>query len=188
MFFLDQAWLVPLVPAVSFVIILLFGRRLPRKGSEVGIAAVGFSFLWSCAALAQWVNHIEDVDSKGAVGILGALGKSVGHVTAEGTPVPPVVHHYTWFQNAGFKLGVGIQIDGLAVMMMFVVTLISLLVHVFSTEYLHGDRRFTSTGAIVKVCVPAVPRAISERRSSHKTGPQRAGDPGRRGDGQAGKR
>ena len=143
MFFLDQAWLVPLVPAVSFVIILLFGRRLPRKGSEVGIAAVGFSFLWSCAALAQWVNHIEDVDSKGAVGILGALGKSVGHVTAEGTPVPPVVHHYTWFQNAGFKLGVGIQIDGLAVMMMFVVTLISLVVHIYSLEYMRGDRRFT---------------------------------------------
>jgi NADH-quinone oxidoreductase subunit L len=29
------------------------------------------------------------------------------------------------------------------VMMMFVVTLISLLVHVYSTEYMHGDRRFT---------------------------------------------
>src|SRR6185369_2130830 len=33
--------------------------------------------------------------------------------------------------------------DGLAVMMMFVVTLISLLVHVYSLEYMRGDRRYT---------------------------------------------
>ena len=45
--FLDHAWLVPLIPAVSFVVILLFGRRMPRQGSEVGIAAIGASFLLS---------------------------------------------------------------------------------------------------------------------------------------------
>ena len=28
-------------------------------------------------------------------------------------------------------------------MMLFVVTLISLLVHVYSTSYMHGDRRYT---------------------------------------------
>ena len=55
----------------------------------------------------------------------------------------PIVHHFTWFQNAGIKLGAGIQIDGLAVMMMFVVTTISLLVHVYSTEYMRNDRRYT---------------------------------------------
>ena len=55
----------------------------------------------------------------------------------------PVIHQYTWFQNAGVKLTVGTQIDGLAVMMMFVVTLISLLVHVYSLEYMRGDRRYT---------------------------------------------
>ena len=53
------------------------------------------------------------------------------------------MHHVTWFQNAGVKLTVGTQIDGLAVMMLFVVTLISLLVHVYSLEYMHGDRRYT---------------------------------------------
>ena len=35
------------------------------------------------------------------------------------------------------------QIDGLAVIVMFVVTLVSLLVHVYSLEYMRGDRRFT---------------------------------------------
>ena len=54
-----------------------------------------------------------------------------------------MLHHVTWFQNGGVRLTAGIQIDGLAVMMMFVVTLISLLVHVYSLEYMRGDRRFT---------------------------------------------
>jgi NADH-quinone oxidoreductase subunit L len=35
------------------------------------------------------------------------------------------------------------MVDGLVVMMLVVVTLISLLVHVFSTDYVAGDRRYT---------------------------------------------
>ena len=54
-----------------------------------------------------------------------------------------MTHSLTWFQNGAFKLTAGIQIDGLAVMMMFVVTLISFLVHIYSVEYMRGDRRFT---------------------------------------------
>ena len=38
---LDNVWLIPFLPAVSFVVILLFGKRLPRQGDEVGILAVG---------------------------------------------------------------------------------------------------------------------------------------------------
>ena len=36
---LRNAWLIPLLPALSFVGILFFGKRLPRGGSELGIAA-----------------------------------------------------------------------------------------------------------------------------------------------------
>ena len=35
------------------------------------------------------------------------------------------------------------HLDGLAAMMLFVVGFISLLVHIYSTEYLKGDRRYT---------------------------------------------
>ena len=59
-FFLDKAWLIPLIPALSFVVILLFGKRLPKKGSEVGIFAVGASFVLACGALVQWINAIQD--------------------------------------------------------------------------------------------------------------------------------
>ncbi len=146
MWFLDHAWLVPLIPAVSFVVILFFGKRLPKHGSEVGVFAVGASFVLSLGALVQWINHVNDVEDKhGAGAALGALGRSVGRLTAEHevVAVGPITHSTTWFESGGIKLTAGIQIDGLAVMMMFVVTLISFLVHVYSTEYMRGDRRYT---------------------------------------------
>ncbi|MDQ1481769.1 MAG: NADH-quinone oxidoreductase subunit, partial [Actinomycetota bacterium] len=144
MFFLDHAWLVPLIPAVSFVVILFFGKRFPRQGAEVGIAAVGASFVLACGALYQWIDLVRHSDSAHG-GAIGAIGRSVGRLGAEGSAahVAPVVHHLTWFENGGVKLTVGIQIDGLAAIVMFVVTLVSLLVHVYSVEYMRNDRRFT---------------------------------------------
>ena len=146
MFFLDHAWLVPLIPAVSFAVILFFGKRMPRGGAEVGVVAVGASFVLACGTLIQWIDRVSNADDSHGVGAaIGALGRSVGRLGAEGSAaqVMPVVHHLTWFENAGVKLRVGIQIDGLASIVMFVVTLVSLLVHVYSLEYMRGDRRFT---------------------------------------------
>ena len=36
---LNYGWIIPAVPAVSFILILLFGKHFPKKGSEIGIAA-----------------------------------------------------------------------------------------------------------------------------------------------------
>jgi len=145
-FFLDHAWLVPLVPAVSFVVILFVGKRLPRQGAELGVLSVGVSFVLACGALVQWVQRVDDAEGgDGAGHALAAFGRSIGRIGAEehAAFVDPVRHHVTWWQSGGIELGAGIQIDGLAVMMMFVVTAISLLVHVYSVEYMRGDRRFT---------------------------------------------
>ena len=31
--FLDNAWLIPVIPAIAFALIILIGKRLPMKGS-----------------------------------------------------------------------------------------------------------------------------------------------------------
>ncbi|GIT46624.1 MAG: hypothetical protein Ct9H300mP12_12090 [Acidimicrobiales bacterium] len=53
---------------------------------------------------------------------------------------PPLAVHRTatWFQTNGVEFTVGTLVDGPAVMMFLVVTLVSLLVHVYSTDYVHG--------------------------------------------------
>ena len=147
MIFLHHAWLVPLIPAVSFVLILLFGKKFPRKGSEIGIFMVGVSFVLSVRRAGAVDQHVGD--DEGGGGALGALGRSISRAGEGSTAgsehhVLPILNlPTTWFDFGGPKLTAGIQIDGLAVMMMFVVTLISLLVHIYSTEYMRGDRRYT---------------------------------------------
>ena len=56
---------------------------------------------------------------------------------------PPVIREMKWLQSGGVNFNVGTMVDGLSTVMLVVVTLISLLVHVFSTDYVAGDRRYT---------------------------------------------
>jgi NADH-quinone oxidoreductase subunit L len=154
---LNYGWIIPAIPAASFVLILLFGKRLPRKGSELGILAVGASFVLSCVAVAQWIQRVDDATGGKESG-LRALGRGV--FSAEGghgeAVVTPIVHHLTWWQNGSIEFGVGIRMDGLAVMMCFVVAIISLLVHVYSTAYMHGDVRYTHYYAMLSLFTAAM--------------------------------
>jgi NADH-quinone oxidoreductase subunit L len=58
-------------------------------------------------------------------------------------PVEPVVTTITWFENGDITFEAGTITDGLSVMMLVTVAFISLLVHIYSTEYLRGDVRYT---------------------------------------------
>ena len=157
---LDHAWLVPAIPAVSFVAILLVGKRLPFKGAELGVAAVGIAFVLSVVAAVGWIDRVEN--ATGEEHGVGALTQNVlvasttdsggdghdleapsGDDDHEVTSVEPVVRSTTWWQNGATEFSVGTHVDGLSTMMMFVVTLISLLVHVYSVSYMRGDVRFT---------------------------------------------
>jgi NADH-quinone oxidoreductase subunit L len=155
---LNYGWIIPVIPALSFFLILFFGKRMPRKGSEIGIFAVGSAFVLSCVAVYQWIDRVETATG-GKEGGLRALGRGV--FGAEGghsgeAVVTPVLHHITWWQNGGVEFGVGIRMDGLAVMMLFVVTLISLLVHIYSTAYMHDDVRFTTYYAMLSLFTAAM--------------------------------
>jgi NADH-quinone oxidoreductase subunit L len=110
-------FLIPLVPAVSWVVTLLVGKRLGERCAYIGIGAVAASWVMAAITAYQWIDEREIVRES-----------------------------VTWF-DAGGALGgevrVGTHVDGLAVMMLVVVTTVSLLVHVYSLEYLRDDRRFT---------------------------------------------
>jgi NADH-quinone oxidoreductase subunit L len=165
---LAHVWVIPALMATSFALILLFGRRLPEKAtSGIGILAIGICFVLSLIAAVQWIQRVDNppkVPRSAAVAANTQPGegqkqlhsiaptttgsanpRATGEAasTEEEQPVGPVVERITWFQTGGVRFELGTIADGLSVMMLVTVTLISLLVHVFSTEYLHGDRRFT---------------------------------------------
>jgi NADH-quinone oxidoreductase subunit L len=165
---LDYAWLIPVLPAVSFFLILFFGKRMPRKGSEIGIAAVGLAFVLAVVTQFAWYDHVDNPpEAEGARSAVVASGESAQAETVaaadaaergvaraeegealdeaenEAETVEPVTKSVTWFENGGVDIEVGMLLDGPAVMMLLVVTVVSLLVHVYSTDYVAGDRRYT---------------------------------------------
>jgi NADH-quinone oxidoreductase subunit L len=127
--FLENAWLIPLIPGVAFAVILLFGKRLPLKGAEVGIASMAAATVLAGGAAYQWIQRTDSA--------------------AEEAFVPPVIRSWTWWQSGGVEFGIGQYVDGLATMLLLLVAFISLLVQIYSVEYLRGDRRFTHYFAII---------------------------------------
>ncbi|MHB1138597.1 MAG: NADH-quinone oxidoreductase subunit 5 family protein [Microthrixaceae bacterium] len=202
MWFFTHVWIIPALMALSFVLILFFGKRMPKKGAEIGVVFVGIAFVLSLITAGNWISWTNDNpeshgDAAAAEGVaLANVDPSCSNVAAEATaagehaedgsaghategteehgapaalappvgesasgapassaaaedgghhspPTRPVVSCAKWFENGDQSISIGTLIDGQSVLMLVVVTLISLLVHIFSTDYVHGDRRYT---------------------------------------------
>src|SRR5829696_709606 len=91
------------------------------------------------------VRHEEAAEAESGTEDEGATQEEAA-AEAEGEhegSAGPVVTEWTWFTWGQTDFYVGTHLDGLAAMMLFVVAVVSLLVHIYSTEYLRDDRRFT---------------------------------------------
>ncbi len=176
----ENVWLIPALPAVSFLLILSFGKRLPFKGAEIGITAVGAAFVLAILTTFTWIGDVEAGETAGAgakhsaehgdehgedghehgddgtheegLVIDGSAATLTGGTVAtlgaveEGEYEPrgaAVVTDVAWFESGLNVFRIGTQVDGQAVMLLFVVTFISTLVHIYSTDYVGGDRRYT---------------------------------------------
>ncbi len=148
--FLEHAWLIALVPAVAFAVIILFGKRLPMRGSEVGIASMVASLVLAVGTTWQWIQRVDEAGGHGgeagsiARGMAGFARGVFPRAAEGGEPyAEPVIRQWVWWQSGGAEFGLGQHIDGLAVVMLLLVTFISTLVQIYSLEYVRGDRRYT---------------------------------------------
>jgi NADH-quinone oxidoreductase subunit L len=154
--FLENAWLIPVIPGAAFFLIILVGKRLPMQGSELGLASMAAAVVLSVGAAYQWIQRTDSVaegeeHAGGLLQTIGGFGRSIaasarfaaqegGHAEPY---VEPVIRKWTWWQSGGVEFGLGQHIDGLAVMALLLVAFISLLVQIYSLEYVRGDRRYT---------------------------------------------
>jgi NADH-quinone oxidoreductase subunit L len=149
--FLEHAWLIALIPAVAFALIIGFGKKMPMHGAEIGIASMVTSLVLAVGATYQWIQRFGGAEggheeASGATKALFGFLRSAaedgegGHVAEY---VAPVVKQWVWWQSGGVEFGLGQHIDGLAIMLLLLVTFISTLVQIYSLEYVRGDRRFT---------------------------------------------
>ena len=212
--FLENACIIPLIPAASFFLILLFGKRLPERAPRSASpprrpASRGAGHQRPVARPRQRrrartkrsARRGEEAARRGRRrhrrGRQREAGRGRGRPKAarRGVRVEPITESWTWWSSGGIEFTVGMLLDGPAVMMLFVVTLISLLVHVYSTDYVHGDRRYTHYFAFLSLftasmlglvmarapssCSPAGSSSACARSRSSGTGGRRSRTPTR---------
>lgn len=113
-FALEHAWLIPLLPAISFVIIGMVTRSYGKLSAAIAISMSTISFLL-------------------AVGV--TLAVLAGNITVDA----PFVQKLSWFHIGSVNISMGVLIDPLTAMMLMVVTTVSLLVQIYSCGYMEGD-------------------------------------------------
>ena len=64
--FLENAWLIPVIPGAAFFVIILFGKRLPMQGSEVGLASMAGALVLSIGTAVQWMQRTDSVEEEHA--------------------------------------------------------------------------------------------------------------------------
>ena len=125
-FFLEQIWLVPLLPVLGAMIQLFVGKRLTNNQvSRVSVGLPGLSFLW-------------------AVGCFFGLLGQPDHIFQKVL--------YTWLPAGPFRLtdgtlgnlsvDVGFHLDPLSAVMMLVVTGVGFLIHVYSIGYMAHEEGY----------------------------------------------
>ncbi|HSV41991.1 MAG TPA: proton-conducting transporter membrane subunit, partial [Methanomassiliicoccales archaeon] len=139
------AWIIPILPLISFVIVGFLGKKLPGRGGPIAVALVGASMVLS---------------------LIIAYAALTG-----GLPVHADGQYYTqnfeWvvlgdgIDGQPFVLDIGIYIDSVTALMLIVVSFVATLVVIYSLGYMHeeGDRRrryFTEISLFVGVMLGLV--------------------------------
>ena len=112
MFWIDHVWILPAIPVCAFGILFLLGRFLPRQGDWLSVFAIGSVFVLFFFVLE---SHLDSLNAG-----LGGLANS----------------GFTWLTMGDFALRIGFTVDSIAVVMIGVVATVSLMVNVYSTEYM----------------------------------------------------
>ncbi|MGQ0737504.1 MAG: NADH-quinone oxidoreductase subunit L [Bacteroidota bacterium] len=115
--------LIPLLPLVGFVLLGLFGKKYFGKSSGI----IGTGLLLASTIIAAYTAY--------------------EYFTAYSGGVYPreVAFSCTWLRfSESLSIDMGILLDPISVMMIVVVTLVSLMVHIYSFGYMKGESRFAT--------------------------------------------
>ncbi|MEO7312513.1 MAG: NADH-quinone oxidoreductase subunit L [Chitinophagaceae bacterium] len=117
--------LIPILPLAGFLLLALFGKKQFKSFSGI----IGTIVLLAAAVLSVYgACHYFFVDGK-----VDGIYQSI------------TVAKYTWLEfSPGLSIDMGIVLDPISAMMLVVVTVVSLMVHIFSLGYMKGEERFST--------------------------------------------
>lgn len=113
--FSQFAWAIPVIPLLAFLILTAFGRQM--KGAAVLLGVISSLAAFIMSALLLWER-------------------------VSGT-MEDYTRSFDWIRFGDIRLEFGFDVTNLNALMLVIVTLVSLLVNVYSKDYMHGDERQT---------------------------------------------
>ena len=117
---------IPGFPALVFLILALFGRYLRENAQFIAIIGLVFSLVFSSFSLA-----------------------AVAGVTGKAGPIDFALNWIDLGEGGSFQMGV--YIDGLAAVMLVVVCFVSLMIQLYSGEFMRDDPRFAWYYAVLNL-------------------------------------
>ncbi len=111
-FMMNFVWGIPLLPLISCFVMLMFGKKLKRASAYVASSFMAIAFILASTVLVSQMTS--------------------GNYSNE----------VIWINDGFSSITVGVEVNQLNALMLVIVTLISLLVHVYSMGYMKGDDRF----------------------------------------------
>src|SRR4051812_9111890 len=111
----EHAYLIALLPLGAALIIFFLGDWLPLKGAWIGIVAMAASLAMSVDLFLRYTD---------------------------GSLALPFEMSWPWFSAGVYPFEWGVLLDGPALVMLLVVTIVSLLVQIYSLGYMHDAPRF----------------------------------------------
>ena len=130
---IEYVWLIPLFPAVGFLINGLISRwwKLPKGFvAWVACSALGLSFLFSLLVFLDLLK-----------------------LPPEARVAVPDKVLFDWVVSGDLKTVIGYKVDPLSMVMALVVTGVSFLIHIYSVGYMHDDPGFTRYFAYLNLFV-----------------------------------
>ena len=103
------------LPILSFITLIFFGKKLKNRSHLIALPLIGLTLINSISLL---INSLSD---------------KYFHVS----------NSFEWFNTGMFVVNLGYEVDNITVIMLVVVSLISFLVHLYSTEYMKDDKRYS---------------------------------------------
>jgi len=118
-----QIALIPLLPLAGFVLLSFFGKKYFGKNSGlIGTAFLLASFILSLFTAYKYFSASVD-----------------GHYSSA------IALKYTWLVFSDkLSIDMGLYLDPISMMMIVVVTLVSLMVHIYSLGYMKGEERYSA--------------------------------------------
>jgi NADH-quinone oxidoreductase subunit L len=113
----DLIWLLPTFPLLGFLSLVLTSGNLPKKVvGAIGAGSIGLSFLTAAMIAFQF------------------LGSGETHL---------VVEMWAWMAVGNFTPGFSFYLDGLAVVMMLIITGVGFLIHLYSAGFMLEDPSYS---------------------------------------------